>query len=253
MAYQKGDIKLEGRLGDLTFYRRGGSYQVRRKAGVSAERFASDPKFVRSRENSQEFGRASAVAKLIRRAVQPVLSLFHDGSMQTRLNKRILQLVKGDAINLRGERDLLTENLYLLQGFSFNREAAWKDVYYAPVDIDFDQGAGKLRVYFPSHWSAAVLNFPKGPKPSGVRFTVATVSLDMENEHSYGLHEHSPILPTSGQLPQQLFELEVEKAHLPLIVLVGLAFFREKGGFQIPIEEPLHNALDVITVFEAPE
>lgn len=93
MAYQVGDVKLKGRIGDLTFYKQGESFLAKRKGGVSSRRMATDPKFERSRENSTEFGLASAEAKRIRQAIREVLPLFPDGTMQTRLNKRLLQLI----------------------------------------------------------------------------------------------------------------------------------------------------------------
>ncbi|MGV3763209.1 MAG: hypothetical protein ACO1NT_12065, partial [Parapedobacter sp.] len=142
MAYQVGDIKFEGQIGDLSFYKQGDAYLAKRKGGVSSKRMATDPKLERSRENSTEFGRASAAAKRLRLAMRNVLPLFHEGTMQTRLNKRILQLIKGDGTNDRGKRRVIAENLPLLAGFSFNSGSAWKDVYYAPVQRVFNKDSG---------------------------------------------------------------------------------------------------------------
>lgn len=247
MAYQLGDIKFKGRLGDLTFYKQGDSYLAKRKGGVSSKRMATDPALERSRENSTEFGRASAVAKQIRLAMREVLPLFQEGTMQTRLNKRILQLIKGDGINDRGKRQLIPENLPLLIGFSFNGGSAWKDVYYAPVQRSFDRSSGKVLVVLPQHWASAVLSLPK--KATGVRFTVAAITVDTENDAYYSCHEHSPILPVSGPIPEQRFELDTGRMELPVILTAGIAFFKEVGGYQVPLEEPMSNALDVLDVF----
>src|SRR5690606_38948911 len=109
----------------------GDAFLAKRKGGVSSKRMATDPRLERSRENSTEFGKASAMAKQLRLAIRNVLPLFHEGTMQTRLNKRTLHLIKGDSTNDRGKRRVTTENLPLLVGFSFNGDSAWKDVYYA--------------------------------------------------------------------------------------------------------------------------
>lgn len=58
MARQKGIIKLDGTIGDITFYKSQDGYLAREKGGVSADRIANDPNFQRTRENGQEFGRA---------------------------------------------------------------------------------------------------------------------------------------------------------------------------------------------------
>jgi len=246
MAYQKGDIKLEGQLGDLTFYKQGGSHRARVKRGVDPKRIAKDPKFERSRENSMEFGRASAMAKKIRVALREVLPLFHEGTMQTRLNGRILQVIKNDATNVRGERSLAATDLPLLIGFSFNAASAWKDVYFGAVARSFDTITKKIQVVFPSYWGPAVISAPKDA--SGIRFSVVALAMDPEKESCLCSFEHSPILPKSGNLPEQLFELEVATADTPIILLTGLAFFREKGGYDMPIEQPMANALDIIDV-----
>lgn len=246
MAYQKGDIKLEGQLGDLTFYKQNGSYRARVKKGLDPKRIATDPRFERTRENSSEFGHASAIAKKIRLALHGVLPLFREGTMQTRLNGRILQVIKNDATNVRGKRTLTTNDLPLLIGFSFNAVSAWKDVYFGNVIRSFDPSSGKIQVAFPSYWGPAVLSAPK--ETSGVRFSVVTIAMDMENDTYQSCFEHSPILPRSSTLPEQLFELEVEVTDAPILLLTGLAFFREKGGYDLPIEQPMANALDIIDV-----
>ena len=247
MAYQIGDLKLKGQLGDLTFYKQGDTYLAKRKGGISSKRMATDPTLERSRENSTEFGRASAEAKRIRLALRNVLPLFHDATMQTRLNKRILQLIKGDGTRDRGKRQLTTENLPLLVGFSFNGRSAWKDVYYAPVQRHFSENTGKLVVTLPEHWAAATLLSPK--EATGVRFTVAAIAVDTANGVFDSYHEHSPILPVSGLLHQQRFELDAGTIRRAVILVVGVAFFKEVGGYQVPIEDPLSNALDVLDVF----
>lgn len=249
MAYQIGDIKFKGQLGDLTFYKQGDSYLAKRKGGISPKRMATDPKLERSRENSSEFGRASTAAKQLRRAMREVLPLFHEGTMQTRLNKRILQLIKGDGTSDRGKRRLIPVNLPLLIGFSFNSNSSWKDVYYAPFQRSFDERSGKLLVTFPEHWAAATLLLPK--LATGVRFTVAALTADTKNETFHCCYEHSPVLPASGLLPQQRFELDAGMTGLPVILATGLAFFKEVGGYQVPIEKPLCNALDIIDVFQS--
>src|SRR5690606_41954202 len=131
-----------------------------------------------------------------RQALHPVLPLFHDATMQTRLNKRILQLIKGDSTRERGKRQLTTENLPLLVGFSFNSRSAWKDVYYAPVQRRFSENTGKLTVILPEHWVPATLSLPKGA--NGIRFTVAAIALDSENKTFDSYYEHSPILSAAG-------------------------------------------------------
>jgi len=81
MARQKGIIKLKGTVGDLTFYKSIDGYLVREKGGVEASRIASDPAFVRTRENNAEFGNATQAGKLLRDTVR---SLSMPSTMMTK-------------------------------------------------------------------------------------------------------------------------------------------------------------------------
>jgi len=58
MARQKGIIKLEGTIGDISFYKSKDGHLARTKGGMEADRIKNDPTFQRTRENGNEFGRA---------------------------------------------------------------------------------------------------------------------------------------------------------------------------------------------------
>lgn len=73
-------------------------------------------------------------------------------------------------------------------------------------------------------------------------------ALNLLHEIRSSIYEHSPILPTTGTLPDQLFELKIERLDVPLLVLTGLIFFRSVGEYEVPVEKPMHNALDIIDV-----
>jgi hypothetical protein len=72
MAKQKGIIKLEGTIGDITFYKSQDGYLAREKGGVPADRIANDPAFQRTRENGAEFGAAGKAGKVLRNAIRAV-------------------------------------------------------------------------------------------------------------------------------------------------------------------------------------
>jgi len=50
-------------------------------------------------------------------------------------------------------------------------------------------------------------------------------------------------------MPQQQFELDTGNNISPVILSIGIAFFKEVAGYPVPIEKPLANALDIIDVF----
>jgi hypothetical protein len=59
----KSIIKLEGTIGDITFFKSKDGYIAREKSSISKERIQNDPAFQRTRENGAEFGRAGKAGK----------------------------------------------------------------------------------------------------------------------------------------------------------------------------------------------
>ena len=79
MAKQKGILKIEGTIGGMTFYKSQDGHLVREKGGVSGERIANDPAFVRTRENGEEFGAAGTAGKLMRDTLRSLMMNAADG------------------------------------------------------------------------------------------------------------------------------------------------------------------------------
>ena len=59
MAKQMGDILISGTLDNLTFYRDGDQYLIRKKTSLTKKRVMKDPAFERSRQAMAEFGLVS--------------------------------------------------------------------------------------------------------------------------------------------------------------------------------------------------
>src|SRR5690606_21594440 len=117
MAKQAGYIKLEGTMGDLTFYKnRDGNYIARRKGGVSKERLLNDPKFERTRENMKEFSRAASAAKFLKNAFREIEIKSNGGKLHNRLYSLANKVLKTDPVNERGERLFELGDLSLLIG-----------------------------------------------------------------------------------------------------------------------------------------
>ncbi|TLX71659.1 hypothetical protein E9993_20045 [Labilibacter sediminis] len=139
MARQKGVIKLEGRIGDLSFYKSGNDYLARTKGGVDSERIKKDPAFARTRENGAEFGRAGKASKLLRAVFKAPISQSADKKVASRLTTALLKVVQADTTNHRGERTVPGGDLTLLQGFEFNESTSLDKVIEAAYTVGFDR------------------------------------------------------------------------------------------------------------------
>ena len=128
MAVQKSLLRLEGTIGGMTFYKSKDGYLVREKGGVSADRIKNDPKFIRTRENNEEFRLGVQASRIIRTSIPLLLSHASDNTSSARLNSIMMKIGKMDTTSIRGQRNpqlgLVSANAkLLLKSFNFNANA----------------------------------------------------------------------------------------------------------------------------------
>lgn len=146
MAKQKGIIKIEGTIGDITFYKSGDGYLVREHAPVSAARIASDPAFQRTRENMAEFARAGKACKTLRNAIRPVLQNAKDSRVTSRLTSEMMKVIKADSTSTRGQRNVIDGETELLEGFNCNSNAPLGSTLYLAYAATIARATGELSV-----------------------------------------------------------------------------------------------------------
>jgi hypothetical protein len=149
MAKQSGIIKLEGTIGDISFYKTQDGLLSREKGGVSADRIKNDPAFQRTRENGEEFGRARAAGKVLRNALRQVVQPVADNRLVSRLTQKMFEVVKADATSTRGQRNVLDGELELLEGFEFNINGLFRTTFYAPYSATINRATGVLKIAVP--------------------------------------------------------------------------------------------------------
>jgi hypothetical protein len=164
MAFQRSSVKLEGKIGDLSFYKVDDNYLAKQKSGHSKERIANDPSFERTRENALEFGNASSFAKQLKlslkQALESSFELFSDPSLTNRLNKRMNSTLKADFVSARGNRKILNDNLFLLTGFSLNSLTALKDAFFIPVLPEWLNSEQLIRLQLPRFLPKSAMDAP---------------------------------------------------------------------------------------------
>jgi hypothetical protein len=250
MARQKGIFKIEGKIGDVSFYKTQDGYLAREKGGVDGERIKNDPAFARTRENGAEFGSAASAGKLLRVALRPLLLNTADNRLVSRLTKVMTEIKGHDSTSARGERTIGTaigqaSAKAALKGFNFNIRATLAGVLFKPYTVTTTNGmitipglvpindivypAGATHATFKSAWAAidfeagthAVVfspevNLPIGSAPAAVILNPGTS-------------------PTSGANNTDIFVLAVE-------------FFQEVNGTQYSLKNGAYNALAIVEV-----
>ena len=145
MARQKGIIKLDGTIGDITFYKTKDGDLARQKGGISADRIANDPAFARTRENGAEFGSAGSSGKLLRDSIRPMTMSASDSKVTSRLTQIMTQILKLDTASVRGKRTPAVglagaPGKALLKGFDFNADTILGSVLFKPFTVNTTSG-----------------------------------------------------------------------------------------------------------------
>ena len=248
MARQKGIIKLKGTVGDITFYKSIDGYLAREKGGIEASRIATDPAFVRTRENNAEFGNATMAGKLLRDTVRALSMNTADSRVTSRLTRILAKVKNMDTTSVRGERSVAAgiatpAGKLLMKGFNFNIKAPLGAVLHKPYELITSNGEilispivtmndvsipqGATHVIFKA--GLAVVNFATGDTELAVstpaRFAIAPVQEDVD------------VVPT------------------PAPTLTGIKFFllciefvQAVNGADYQLKNGAHNVLNIVEV-----
>src|SRR6476619_1168750 len=107
MAKQRGDIMMDGKIGNLSFYPSKYGYLVRTIGKPSKEKFNNDPKQAARKDATLEFGYASGVGKLLRLGVKQCMPHIEIGTTHYKLSALIRKALLADDVNKRGERKVM--------------------------------------------------------------------------------------------------------------------------------------------------
>ena len=248
MAKQKGIIKLEGTIGDITFYKSQDGYLAREKGGIDANRIASDPAFQRTRENGNEFGAAGKAGKMLRVALRALLQNTADNRMVSRLTQEMVKVVQADAINARGERNVIDGEAELLEGFEFNKNGKLGTALYAPFAAVINRVTGLLNVDIPPYVPVNMIAAPGGT--THYKIISAGAEIDFENETFVIDNNNSAILPWDSVVTTALNLSNAVTANSthPLFMALGIEFYQEINGVKYTLKNGAFNALALVKV-----
>jgi len=249
MAKQKGIIKLDGTIGGITFYKSTqDGYLAREKGGVSADKIANDPAFQRTRENGEEFGRAGKAGKLLRNSIRAMLQNASDSRMVSRLTQKMVEVVQEDAVNPRGQRNVIDGEAELLEGFEFNISGKLGTTLYAPYTSTIDRVAGTLVVSIPAFVPLNMVAAPGGS--THFKIVSAGTEVDFENETFVVATSETAVLPwdTTATAVINLSNAVTANSVHPLFLALGIEFYQEVNGQMYPLKNGAYNALALVKV-----
>lgn len=248
MAKQSGIIKLEGTIGDISFYKSKDGYLARGKGGVDKTRIQSDPSFQRTRENGSEFGRAGIAGRTIRTAFRPLLLNTSDNRVTARLTQKMMEVIQSDSTSARGERNVLNGELKLLMGFEFNINAPLGATLYVTYNALFEETTGNAVVQIPEFVPKNVVTAPQGA--THFKFISAAAEINFE-DGSYNMKtSNSPEILIGMQTENAitLTNALTEGSTLPSFLILGVEFYQQVNGNFYPLKSGSYNALAIVAV-----
>lgn len=248
MATQHGPIKLKGTIGDITFFKGDdGSYGAKAKSEVSAERIASDPKFLRTRENGREFGRAGKSGKLVREAFQAILG-GSDKRMIGRMTQTMMKCLKADTTSARGERNVLDGDLSFLTGFDFNIKGKLGTALLTPFTTSITRLTGVTDATIPPFVPTQSLSAPLGA--THYQIVLAAAEVDFNASLHKAAKATSAFLPIDNTTTSSLtLAANVTAATtLPVMQVLGIHFFQEVNGVKYALINGNFDGVKIVTV-----
>jgi hypothetical protein len=248
MAQQKGILKIEGTMSNMTFYKKDGQYLVKEKSHISADKIANDPNFVRTRENNAEFGLAGATGKFLRDALRSLMLDASDTYVASRVTQLMMNELKLDTNSVRGSRQpsiglATVDGKALLNGFNFNANSVLSGVLFKAFAVDAATGVITINNLIPQKDIA----FPSGA--THLSITGAMANIDFANGTSNLQISNIENLPIDLN-PNAVV---LTPAALPfgngiMVCLLKIEFFQLMNGVQYPLKNGNYNTLSIVNV-----
>ena len=248
MARQKGILKLEGTIGDITFYKSKDGFLARGKGGVEGSRIANDPNFQRTRENGSEFGAAGKAGKVLRTALRALLQNTSDSRMVSRLTTEMLKVIKADTTSERGQRNVIDGEAELLEGFEFNIGGKLGTTLFAPFTGTIDRAAGSLVINIPSFVPLNMVAAPNGS--THFKIISGGAAVDFENEKFEAENQETALIAWDSNATEAIAltsNVAANNTH-PMFLVLGIEFYQDVNGYKYPLKNGAYNALCLIKV-----
>jgi hypothetical protein len=208
---------LKGKLGNIVFYRRSGTYIARSLPG----RVQQSPA---TRQRSINFGIASSAGKTLRQLLAASIADTKDKKMQSRFSGAISQWL--------GTEDLSTlqpsDSIPYVLNFSFNNSVSIAERFKVPVSIT-QPSANMLRIHIPAF--IPTLSIAAPVQTISVELSITAASCLLKDATAQGTVTEQLIIPYSDELyNEQTLLFPVNTGPGSIVITAGLLHFKLNNG-----------------------
>jgi len=248
MAKQRGIVKFEGTMGDITFLKTKDGFMAKEVSRVSKERIMTDPTYKRTRENMADFRTAAQTAKTLRLSLSTIVSNMKGERLSSRLFRAIYGVMKTDAVNPRGQRSALSGDFTLLTGFEFNGTTPFSKSCMINIPVSVDRVSGEVEFTIPALVPDDTLVAPSGA--THFQFVTGAVEVDFVTGNFVRDRQQTAILPlgTAATVATSLTNVLTPNGTLPLFAGIGIQFFQEHNSVMYKFNDRSFNAFTISVV-----
>ena len=248
MARQVGEIKHQGTIGEIIFYKSVDGYLARGRGGIEAHRIAKDPAFERTRKNNAEFGNATAALKIVRDTVRQLSKKAEDSRLCSRLTKAMMAVKELDVSHAHGERSVANglatvQGKQLLCGFNFNIHAPLHTVLRTSLRTVPATGGIIIDKLSPMN----DVRIPEGA--THIIFKAGYAAIDfVTGERALAIAKPVKIEIITDATTVELAPTPLPTIHGTKLMLLCIEFVQEVNGADYQLERGAHNVMCIVDV-----
>jgi hypothetical protein len=222
MGKLTGLIQFTGKIDGLSFYEMNGKIIVRKTGGFDGEKIKNSPKFVRVRENSNEFAQSAKAGKYFRSSIALYLKKLRIPYVHNTIVSLFQEIIKLDAISARGERKvangiITTEGIKAVKAFEFDKKTSFASIFPFKCSVDFANE--KLSI---EQFTISRIKNPEAA--SHVRLRFIFVGLDFELQDHFILNESAVFSFDLKAIQPETLDLDLPCATPSNSIVFGLLF-----------------------------
>lgn len=248
MSKMTGIFPLRGTIDGVTFSDTKDGNIAKKKSRLDKARLATDPAFIRTRENGAEFARSATAGKLLRNALSSLANGVSDNRVVSRLVRVMAKVIKSDTVNARGMRTVSEGNTVLLEGFDFNIKRELLTTFKVPFSATINRVTGELAINIPAFVATDQLS--ASPKATHYRIISAGIEADFDLNKTVVDIKNSgdQFIDNSTTTPLVLTHTMAANSTKPLIIALGIVFFEKVNGKLYPLTDSSFSCLSLVKV-----
>ena len=249
MAKQIGILPLQGAIGNIQFFKgKDGSARARQKTSIDKERFQTDPAFARTREAMAEFTTAAKGGKLLRHALNALVTRISDDAMSVRLNGALIKVIKRDKVNGRGLRNINDGDLSMLKGFEFSVTGVVSTTFTGIYGAVIDRASGQMTISINDLVPNKHIYAPR----EATHFQLHAASVDMDfktGKFDYDQASTARLPLNNNPLAAMTLQPTAPANSVnPLLLFFGIEFWMETNGTWYELNSKVYNGVVVAEV-----